>query len=241
MTLRTVPNRTNKYVYPAINMFGKTFLKELNALTDYTSSYPTGHSILYTGIGDVLYYRTKNFKFESLLFMVIDTRGCFNETKGIYINPVKGLERFKSFLKYVRTIKHYKTDYWFGKHQHCIVFNLSHVMNGYNNFIQSRYSQIWTAEELDKIHIKPNRNIGGHKYINAIHAVLTKSEDVGKEYLKTKVYEAFNTDVIPDNPEEYDIPWIIQEEILNTKYLKHDEREIIIKAKSKSVVGADIS
>lgn len=241
MILRTVPNRTNKYVYPAVNLFGKTFLKELNGLTDYATSYRAGHSILFTGIGDVLYYRAKDFKIESLLFMVIDIRGCYNEKKDIFIDPVKGKERFKSFLKYVRTSKYYKNDYWFKSNQHCIVFDLSSVAPGYMNFIQSNYSRIWTKEDLDKMYIKPKMNVGGKEYLNAVHAVLTKSDTIGLDYLKSKIYETYNTEHIPDNPKEYDIPWIIQDEFLNSKYMTEDEREIIVKFKTGASIRAGIS
>src|SRR5690606_17195034 len=114
--LRVKVNRTNKYLYPIVNLFGRTFIKEVNNLTGYTPGYQIGHSVLFTCVGDLLYYRSKGFEIKELLFVVFDTRGCYNEEKDMFVIVDKGKEQFKNFLKYIRKNKYYEDAYWYNQH-----------------------------------------------------------------------------------------------------------------------------
>lgn len=235
--LRVKVNRTNKYLWPSVNLFGRTFLKELNNLTNYTTGYPVGHSVLYTSIGDTLYYRTKDFEIQELLFVVFDIRGCYREDKSFYLDTKKGKVHFRDFLKYVRTNKHYENDYWYANNQHCIVFNLKDLSNTYWSFFKSEYSKMYSKECLKQIGITPNKNIQGKKYINPEYAVLTGDVEVGSIQLQSKIYETFGVDILPENPKEFDIPWSLQEEFLNYEYIREEEAETIKKFKNGKILS----
>lgn len=225
--LRVKVNRTNKYLWPCVNLFGRTFLKELNGLTNYVSGYQIGQSVLFTSIGDVLYYRAKGFEIKELLFVVFDTRGCYNDEKDMYINVEKGKTCFKDFLKYIRTNKHYEDDYWYDSNQHCVVFNLESLSKVYWNFFYSKYSKMYSKTTLKEIGITPKKYIKGKQEINPEYAVLIGDAQVGWIQLKTKIYESFGVDIVPDNPDEFDIPWFLQEEFLNYEYITEEESQII--------------
>lgn len=232
--LRCKQNRTSKYLYPVVNLFGTTFLKELRNLTSYSPGYESGHSILFTGVGDLLFYRAKGFKIKELLFVIIDIRGCYNENKDVYINPEEGKRKFSNFLKYVRTNKHYETDYWYGHNLHCIVLNLESVNRAYWNFFESSYSKIWKKEELKQFGISPKKNVKGKEFDSPTYAVLTGDPRVGQVQLKDKIYETFGVEEIPDNPKEYDIPWFIEDEFLNYEYGTEEEIKSIKLVKNGS-------
>lgn len=231
--LRVKVNRTNKYLWPCVNLFGSTFLRELEQLTNYVPGYQIGHSILSTSIADILYYRAKEFQIQELLFVIFDTRGCYREDKQMYLNVEKGKEKFKNFLKYVRTNKHYHDDYWFGTSQYCIVFDLKSLSDTYWNFFCSSYSRMYNKGQLKTIGITKKQMIQGKEGYNPVYAVLTGEKEVGTVVLKSKIYEYFGTEDLPEEPAEYDIPWYMEEELLNYKYINKNEIENVRSVKYK--------
>ena len=66
-------NRTVKYLGPLHVLYGKTFLREIDNLTNYVPA-KSGSSIIDFTIMDLLYYRAKRFKkFQPFLFITFDS------------------------------------------------------------------------------------------------------------------------------------------------------------------------
>lgn len=240
MSIRIKNNRTKHYLFPIVNTFGSTFIKELSNLTNYAGGYIVTHSILSVNISDYLWYKSKQIELEEIkekpyLFIVFDVRGCYNENKDVYINAEEGIKRFKLFLSYVRKNKHYVEDYWFGSYQHCIVFKVDYV-NSYKQFFFGNYSKMYSTEDLKNFKLTKKTVVQGKEYLTHEYAVLTKDTKVGSVYLKKVIYEKFGVDDIPDNPKEYDIPWFIEDEILNHNYIPTDRKTLLKEYKSNAQI-----
>lgn len=229
--LKQNPNKTFRYLWPIVNLFGKTFLRELGALTSY-ANYEISDSIVRLGVGDFLFYRAKGHDIRELLFCIIDVNGCYDADKDKYIDVNKGKQRFKDFLKYIRNSPYYYEDYWYRENQHCIVFNLEKFNDTYRAFFKSEYSKMYDKKRLNDVNITPFVLVRGKKQDSAQYAVLTKDERVGITVLKERLYEEFGTRVLPDNPTEYDTPWMIKHEFFNFNYAEHDEIEKVTNLKN---------
>ena len=224
--MRIEINNTYKFLFPIVNTFGKTFLSELKSLTGYVVGYPTAQSILKIGISDIMYLRAKR-KTGCYLFIVFDVNGAYNIDKDFYVDVKKGKNMFNNFLLFVRKSKYYVDDYWYQKNQHCIVFDVSHYETAYTKFLLSEYSGMYKKEELKTLCINPTVRVKNVDKNNAIYAVLTKDQELGKKWLKQTIFENFGTDTVPDNPAEYDITWLAENEVLNYVYADTEERETI--------------
>lgn len=232
LKLRTVNNRTARYLGKGINLYGKTFLKELKSLTDYTPS-EIGQSIIHYSIMDILYYRAKKINTVQLyLFLTIDKKGAFDAQKNIYINKTLGNQRFCNFLAYVRNHGSYVDDYWCDQSLHTIVMKFP-IKKAYQHFLHSEYSQMYSISELREIGLNPIIHINGEKYKSADYIILTHAKEHGKTILKQVVYENYGVEDIAEEPDEFDIPWSIREEVYNNAYMSENEREQIINMKKK--------
>lgn len=218
-------NRTYYYLYPTIEEFGLTFLQELKALTLYAKQ-PMGSSLKAMYIVDVLYYRAKGRPIEidqldELLFMVFDPSGP--QVDGKYINKQTGYTLFLKFLAYCRKFSGHVDDYW-TKDGHCIVFKIpKKFSNSYKKFLQSKYSEMYTNDQIKLLGYKLSYTQGGEKRVNYIAAVLLKDKEWGLKKLAKEIYDRFGTDITPDNPDEYDLPWIPKDEYLHYNYLKQKD------------------
>lgn len=230
--LRAQNNHSSKFLKPVINTFGTTFLKELNNLTSFAVGYPTSHSVLKFGIGDTFYFRAKQYNTGCLLFVLFDINGPYNQ-KGFYVDVNKGKDKFKDFLLFVRNSSWYQDDYWYSKGQHCVVFNLQKLEHSYKMFLQSKFSEMYTKEQLKQMGVEAEFVYKGKKVPNYIHAILTKNRaDLCNKYLARQIYEYFGTNVVPDNPDEFDISWFPQEEIFNYEYMNDEEKQLVNKMKT---------
>ena len=86
---------------------------------------------------------------------------------------------------------------------------------------------MYKKEELKALCINPTVRVKNVDKNNAIYAVLTKDQELGKKWLKQTIFENFGTDTVPDNPAEYDITWLAENEVLNYVYADTEERETI--------------
>jgi hypothetical protein len=215
-----ITNRTYYYLYPTIEAFGTTFLQELKELTSYGRK-PIGSSILGVYIVDVLYYKAKRKSvrdIEELLFMVIDHNGAKDKA---YINASVGYAKFLQFLKYVRKTSFYIDDYTV-EEGHCFVFKVPRKFSkAYTHFLKSEYSKMYTKEQLNDLGYKLEVDKKGEKIYNFIAAVLLRDKKHGLKKLAKEIQSRFNTDVVPDEPDEYDLPWEKKDEFLHYKYLKN--------------------
>lgn len=224
-------NRTGKYLAPVQGLFGKTFLSQLNLLTNYTPS-KIGASIIEYSIADVLYSRAKRLtSFKENLFITFDTNGVLSE-KG-YVDKKLGKRRFLDFLSYIRKTSFYVDDYWDKDNRHVVVLKVL-LKSAFYSFIRGEYSKMYSHSELKELKFQPTLTIGGKKYPSAEWVVLTKNPEYGLTVLHRKLEESFGVDEtgFPDNPREYDIPWFIEDEIRNYQYLTDTERYQIQKHKS---------
>ncbi len=221
-----VNNRTRRYLYPIVNSFGKTFLRELLEITSYTRA-EAGSTVTSVNLFDIVYYRCKGF--NNNLFLIFDTKGVYDFNKGKYVNPIEAKKRFLNFLMFARTNTHYVADYQheYGK-KHCIVFNIpTEYRKAYEKFLKGQYSQMYSLEQIDYLGFKPFLRVGKNNTPepNRNYVVLTKDHNIGKTVLKQAVREAYGVEHPPENPSEYDILWENSEEILNFDYAKEEEIE----------------
>lgn len=216
-------NKTNLYLYSTINKFGKTFLLEYMELSNYNRG-TVGASVISCNILDVIYTRAKRKKIEDIeehIYIVFDIKGY--KIGDQHVNSKEGSTRFLRFLKFARTNSHFVDDYWVGKGQHCIVFKVpSKFTNAYRNFLVSRYSKMYTTEDLTELKFPATFKIKGKVKRNASYLVLTKNEDA-KVVLKKAIYDSYGVECLPENPMEYDVPWNPDDEILNYEYATQDE------------------
>lgn len=219
-------NHTTKYLLPCVNTFGNTFLKELDNLTNYALGHQLLSSATQIGIGEALYFRAKKFPKKDLLFIVFDTLGAFNEHKNFYIDVNKGKSCFQDFLSYVRNTSFYVDDYWFNKNQHCIVFSLSKFSHSYQMFLKSRYSLMYTPEQIKQLQIPAKIKKKNKEYDGGVYTVLTKGKS-GKTFLKSIVEERFGTSDIAEEPLEYDVNWLPQDEVILWELLNETEKQKI--------------
>ncbi len=232
--LRIRENHSSKFLKPLVNAFGTTFLKELNSLTNFAVGYPVSQSILEMGIGDLFYLRAKKYKIGCLLFIVFDVNGPYNVSKDFYIDVNKGKSKFKDFLLFIRKAAIYEDDYWYGKGKHCIVFNIQKFEHAYKMFLQSRFSEMYSLDQLKNLSVPPEFIHKGKKTPNYIYAILTKSnEEICSKYLAKQIYEYFGTNTRVENPTEFSIPWVTSQEIFNYQYVEDWEKEEINKMKKK--------
>lgn len=230
--IRIEDNHSNKFLKPIINTFGNTFLKELNNLTNFALGYPVSQSILKFGIGDTFYFRAKQYQVGCLLFVLFDINGPYNTTKNFYVDVKKGKGRFRDFLLFVRKSSWYSDDYWYQKGQHCIVFDLRKFEQSYLMFLQSKFSEMYSKEQLKAMEIPKEFMKNKKKVPNYIYAVLSKDSEIGRKYLAHQIYEHFGTKTLPDEPDEFDITWIPNQEIFNYQYMTDGEKEFVKQMKS---------
>lgn len=193
-------------------------------LSSYTRA-EIGITVLSVNICDLIYYRCKGF--GENLFLIIDIQGVYDHKKGKYINPVEAKQRFYNFLTFIRTNKHFVSDYQFeyGK-KHCIVLSIpSKFKQSYEYFLTGQYSKMYDLEQI-KEYWSPFHKVGQKNTPepNRNYAVLTKDKDIGKVVLKQAVRDAYGVESPPENPQEYDILWETSEEILNYDYANEQER-----------------
>ena len=95
---------------------------------------------------------------------------------------------------------------------------------------------MYSKEELKELKFTKTMTQKGDTYMVNEYAVLTKEPKVGSIYLKKVIYESFGVEHLPDEPKEFDIPWFIEDEILNTKYMTPLEFLTLKEAKSASTI-----
>jgi len=105
--------------------------------------------------------------------------------------------------------------------------------HAYKMFLQSKFSEMYTKEQIKKMEITPEFVYKGKKVPNYIHAILTKDRaDLCNKYLARQIYEYFGTNVVPDNPDEFDISWFPHQEIFNYEYMNDEEKGFVSKMKT---------
>lgn len=208
-------NKTLAYLSPILNSFGPEFINEFSSVKQ---------GILAMSIQDYLFNDAKGIdSTESVLFIVFDRYGAFNDKKGHYFNMDLGNKNLKKFLEFFRKHPAYMHDYVFDSvkrgGQHCVAIYLGERWSkAYNAFTQSRFSEMYTKEELIKCGQFPEVN----NVRNSIYEVLTKNEKY-LEFFKKKLIATYNlkTDFDFGNTpfQEYELPVVMEDESFNYRKL----------------------
>lgn len=209
-------NNTSKYLIPILNAYGKTFINQIGKLTDYVKGNTWGSSINCYAIADTLYYRAKKIKeLKPYIFLVVDTRG-FKGPNG-FVSVKEGRDRFWKYMEYITRSNKYEDSYWIGPNKHCIVLSIEeNFHHAFYMFVQSKYSKMYTPKQLEMIGITDKKDPIMR------YSILTGRADA-IDVLAREIRERWDTDVIPDNPSEYALPWLPEHEVLNHQYKKEGE------------------
>lgn len=182
-------NRTRLYLSPVLFMFPKIVLEELKKIDKYTEAFY---------VADVDYYRTKGMELTPLLFVHYSSlTSQFNES-----------------LKVIRDSSVYYDEYPIGPDgdELMVVFNLESWKDKFMFFIQGQYSKMYSLKEQKTCHIYMlNKGELSIRYL-----VLNK-EPEALTYYQSVLEKTYNTSVLPDVINEYDIPPRLQHEVLNSE------------------------
>lgn len=149
-------------------------------------------NIVCYAVMDALYYKAKKSEFKQLLFVVFKNN--------------------QSLVNASRQIKGFFDEYPYDKDFYVCVFEIpKEFTNAYKQFLIGKYSHMYTKQQLSQISI-PHIHQGK---INNTYLVLTRNS-MALEYYKKEVKTVFGSDAA-DDPEEYDIPPRIKQEVINFK------------------------
>lgn len=200
-------NKSAKYLIPILNSYSNTFK------IIYKKVRP---SLICSAIGDVCYEYAKGKDSYGFLYFVYDINGSYVDNK--YVDAVKSRQNLLRYLDYVRTMHFYIDDYAYevGRY-HCVVLKIPDAfISSYDMFLESKYSLMYTDEQLKQLFIKNKSNTE----ISHVYGVLTKHPDYRKTF-ETKLNEYFGTTIEVDDDRELDLPLDLNKEILNKWMKKH--------------------
>lgn len=179
-------NKTSIYLLPVLKTLSYTFLAQLSKVISLLQA---------VAISDKLYN-----DIDGCIFLLFDTTG----------------EKFKTFLRYIRSETFYVDDYIYDSvsqpTQCCVVIKIpDEYSSAFEYFKASAYSKMYTSEQLRTLGFSPaSPNIN----TKAAYYVLAKD----KTYLPTFekiVNDIFGTNVTIDDDREMDLPINHNFEIFN--------------------------
>lgn len=189
-------NKTWKYFIPCVNYYGQHFVQWFNTTFK-----------LAVGIGD-----TNHDCDKPCLYILYDNK----------YQP----RNFGRFINWLRYQPYFVCDYMFEANlkearQHMVVLEIPEIYHSaYENMIDSRYSKMYTKQQVHGLFHPKATNIIG---------VLTKSA-VGYNSFINNLNEQFGSEVTKEdfNPDEieFDTPFNFEEEMFNYKIKKDDSRNI---------------
>lgn len=157
----------------------------------WKSEFEKAEIICYA-VMDALYYKSKKMEFKELLFVV------FKNHQGL--------------VNASRQIKGYYDEYPHDKEFYVCVFEIpKDFTNAYRNFLKGKYSQMYSRSQIRQLGI-PEIHQGK---MNTTYLVLVKNQMAIENY-KKEIRKYFDSEAT-DDPEEYDIPPLIKQEVINFK------------------------
>ncbi len=215
-------SRTFRMIHPSVNLREKSFRTILENM--YKESYH---------IMDSDYYQVFNLtEVKNFYFIVVNSLGHFDNSKGYYVKPKEvAVKEFKSNLEKLKEFNFFITSYKVkgDMYREVLVLELPKVViggdvqNTAKNFLEGKYSKLWTPEQLE-IMFAPIESSSGSKYIMAenqrreeIKGILSKDPRFKHLYVKS-IKEKFDTTITEEEVGdiELDIPAkYCSEEILN--------------------------
>ena len=193
-------NRTATHLVPIINTFGPAFIQNV----------VSQGKILYYIKDNEFYTALRKEELEPLLFLVIDINGKINANTEKYINPELGKKNFNKALVYFRSLDRFVWDYplnW-KREYHVIVLDIKEYEKAFNKFVEGKFSEMYTEEEIQKF------NLNFDRAVNKKRKSIWKKEEEYREQFNKILNEEFKTDLILDDDRELDI-LIPKLEILN--------------------------
>lgn len=199
-------NRTYKYLSPAMKLYGEEFIIKLRLLYG-----------LAIGIQDFgLNITPEERKIENNIYYVFDVNGQY--TYGKHVDIEKCRIDFYKVLSWLREQDYFVKDYPFDSgrkgSQHVIALKLPKE-NLMTLFLDGKYSQMYTKDELNKI-VNKTVKVLREEIPNPIYSVLSGSEEFRLNYLDI-LNKTFNSKLSLDDIKhhtEYDIPPFVKNEIL---------------------------
>ena len=208
-------NRTWKYLYPCLKVYGNTLKTYLNSFFK-----------LAVGLGD----HNININEDNCIYILIDTN---------IHSPQQSLQTYREylakFLDWVRFQPYYVTDYIFEGfdrgEKHMLVLRLPDIYKeSYIKFKQGKYSEMYSSKDIENLYpliVNSNKNIEikVNNNITNIKNVLTKNSN-HLELFRKQVNSEFKTNLslkdIKDH--ELDFPPIQEEEIFNYNKILNESR-----------------
>lgn len=202
-------NKTLRYIFPQLELYGDTFRKEIgNPKLNITGTF----------IMDCIYKEIKAID-KHYCFIVFNNCGKFDHTKKRYKSITEGRHAFKQFLAYAKNHKAYFDDYIlnFKDPVHVVIFEFpKETESSISKFLQGKYSMMYSKDLVKKLKIDEKSD--------RMEALFPK------EIIKAKFVEKMNQK-FRTNLKEYDfeevteneIPPLLSEEYLNYKTTRIDK------------------
>lgn len=201
-------NRTWKYLYPCLKVYGGTLKTYLNSFFK-----------LAVGLGD----HNIDINEDNCIYILIDTN---------IHSPQQSLQTYREylskFLDWVRFQPYYVTDYIFEGfdrgEKHMLVLRLPDTYKeSYIKFKQGKYSEMYSSKDIDNLYsliVNSNKNIEikVNNNITNIKNVLTKNSS-HLELFRKQINDEFGTNLSLNDLKnhELDLPPSQNEEIFNYK------------------------
>jgi len=218
-------NKTQEYLQRVLFYgYDQPFSQEVCGLSRYTGG-PILGSMAGIYILDVLYVRRMNMWPEPkpCFYIVFNTMGV--QRDGVYVDPEAGRAAFEAFMEYLRSWPMYAYDYALPDDQHMVIVNFpERYRHAYDMFLQNHYSNMYTRADLEALKFKPILKDGEETVISLIYAVLTRNAEYGRIKVLRELEEKFGVTEVPDRLLEYDIPWLIRNEVYHHELLTDDEK-----------------
>ena len=201
-------NRTWKYLYPCLKVYGGTLKTYLNSFFK-----------LAVGLGD----HNINIDENNCIYILIDTNIHSSQQS---LQTYR--EYLSKFLDWVRFQPYYVTDYIFEGfdrgEKHMLVLRLPDIYKeSYVKFKQGEYSEMYSSKDIDNLYpliVNSNKNIEikVNNNITNIKNVLTKNSS-HLELFRKQINDEFGTNLSLNDLKnhELDLPPSQNEEIFNYK------------------------
>lgn len=193
-------NRTNAYLKRQLVTYGSSFESFLNIVNKHIEGV----------YFDDLVFRKHTKDSENYFFFAIK----INEKEGVFPDS-----KFLLFLKHIKKSSFFVTDYPLALYKkHVVVFkSKEEFRNAFEKFKISRYSEMYSKEQLKLLKFpKVYQGEISHTY-SVLHKTKDRMDKL-KEIFKVR-FNMSDADVESnidfDNLNEYDLPFKIEDEVLN--------------------------
>lgn len=193
-------NQTRKYLVQQVQHYGIEFMKNLSLL-----------EVLMYGIHDYKAVITGSKNIEPNIYILVDVNG--EKKYDVYLDQLKARRLFQEALSYFKNHHSYVADYCYDSnktgHLHVIVLKLPFVEK-LTLFLQGRYSEMYSDEELSKWFIKSTK-----KGMTQQWSVLTKDKNYRSSFKEQLISEFGKLNITEESlTGELDFPPNLKNEIL---------------------------